>query len=204
MGTESLDKRLVQIAAAQKKNDRGLNYNSQRRRYGGDIQGIIDKLDYLKDLGISAIYLNPVFHAPSLHKYDAACYNHIDPYFGPDPEADLRIMADEDPADSKTWKWTSADKLFLSLLEKAHPRNMHIIIDGVFNHTGINFWVFKDLKKMGKASKFKDWYTVTSWDDPNTEENEFDYLGWIGVKDLPELKEDENGLIKPVKELDAE
>ncbi|KAA3659840.1 MAG: alpha-amylase, partial [Calditrichaeota bacterium] len=59
-----------------------------RRRYGGDLQGIIDKLDYLHDLGITAIYLNPVFDSPSLHKYDGASYHHIDPNFGPDPKGD--------------------------------------------------------------------------------------------------------------------
>ena len=55
-----------------------------RRRYGGDLQGILDRLDYIQDLGITAIYLNPVFQAPSLHKYDGATYHHIDPHFGPD------------------------------------------------------------------------------------------------------------------------
>jgi cyclomaltodextrinase / maltogenic alpha-amylase / neopullulanase len=65
--------------------------NLQRRRYGGDLQGVIDKLDYLKDLGINALYLNPIFTSPSLHKYDATGYHHVDPTFGPDPTGD-RIM----------------------------------------------------------------------------------------------------------------
>ena len=55
------------------------------RRYGGDLQGIINKLDYLKQLGINAIYLNPIFESPSLHKYDATMYHHVDNNFGPDP-----------------------------------------------------------------------------------------------------------------------
>jgi hypothetical protein len=63
------------------------------RRYGGDLQGVIDRLDYLKNLGINAIYFNPVFHARSLHKYDGSSFHHIDPYFGPDPAGDLAIMA---------------------------------------------------------------------------------------------------------------
>ena len=63
------------------------------RRYGGDLQGVIDKLDYLKQLGVNAIYLNPVFYAPSLHKYDGSALNHVDPYFGPDPKGDLALMA---------------------------------------------------------------------------------------------------------------
>ncbi len=56
------------------------------RRYGGDLQGVIDKLDYLAELGINTIYLNPVFHARSLHKYDGNSFHHVDPHFGPDPD----------------------------------------------------------------------------------------------------------------------
>src|SRR6185369_5706871 len=65
------------------------------RRYGGDLQGVIEKLDYLVNLGINTIYLNPVFYAKSLHKYDGASYHHIDPYFGPDPAGDLALMSKE-------------------------------------------------------------------------------------------------------------
>jgi glycosidase len=68
-----------------------------RRRYGGDLQGIIDKLDYLSELGITAIYLNPVFDSPSMHKYDGNSYHHIDPNFGPDPEGDRKL-------DSNKWQ----------------------------------------------------------------------------------------------------
>ncbi len=60
------------------------------RRCGGDLQGVLDKLDYLKDLGINALYFNPLFYADSMHKYDGNSYHHIDPYFGPDPKGDLR------------------------------------------------------------------------------------------------------------------
>lgn len=76
----------------------------QGRRYGGDIQGIIDKLDYLEDLGINALYLNPINDSPSLHKYDARYYHHVDIHFGPDPEGDKKIIAQEDPADPSTWQ----------------------------------------------------------------------------------------------------
>ena len=70
------------------------------RRYGGDLQGILDSLNYLCDLGITAIYLNPVSFAPSLHKYDASALHHVDPHFGPDPKGDLARLAGEteDPA----------------------------------------------------------------------------------------------------------
>ncbi|MGK9368355.1 glycoside hydrolase family 13 protein [Melioribacter sp. Ez-97] len=169
--------------------------NAGLRRYGGDIRGIIDKLDYLKELGITAIYLNPVFESPSLHKYDASMYHHIDNNFGPDPEGDKAIWEKENPEDPSTWQWTSADKLFLELIKEAHKRGIKIIIDGVFNHTGTNFWAFRDIVKNQQNSRYKDWYTIKKWDDPNTPENEFDYEGWYGVKDLPEIREDENGIV---------
>lgn len=166
-----------------------------RRRYGGDLQGVIDKLDYLEELGINAIYMNPVFDSPSLHKYDGASYHHIDPHFGPDPEGDKKLMASENPLDPNTWVWTAADKLALKLIEEAHKRDMRIIFDGVFNHMGINSFAFKDLKKNQQNSPYKDWFTVHSFDDP-AKGTSFDYEGWFGVKSLPEFKEDENGLVQ--------
>jgi cyclomaltodextrinase / maltogenic alpha-amylase / neopullulanase len=74
----------------EKENGKDIWFNIQRRRYGGDLEGILEKLDYLQEFGINAIYLNPVFEAPSLHKYDAATYHHVDPYFGPDPAGDKK------------------------------------------------------------------------------------------------------------------
>ena len=79
----------------EQQNERGFYYNAQLRRYGGDLQGIIDKLNYLRELGITAIYLNPVFESPSLHKYDAASYHHIDDNFGPDPQGDKQLIGGE-------------------------------------------------------------------------------------------------------------
>ena len=166
------------------------------RRYGGDLQGVIDRLDYLQDLGITAIYFNPLFEAASLHKYDASMFHHIDNNFGPDPEKDREIWAAENPGDPATWRWTTADSLFLNLIDQCHRRGIRVIIDGVFNHTGRAFWAFQDLLKHQQDSPYKDWYTVLSWDDPKTPENEFDYAGWAGVKDLPEIREDENGLLE--------
>jgi glycosidase len=112
--------------------------NVFERRYGGDIQGVIDKLDYLSDLGITAIYFNPVFDAISLHKYDASTYHHIDHTFGPDPHGDQELIKGE-TEDPGTWKWTSADSLFLRLIKEAHRRGIKVIIDGVFNHSGTRF-----------------------------------------------------------------
>ncbi|MFZ5947909.1 MAG: glycoside hydrolase family 13 protein [Stygiobacter sp.] len=170
------------------------------RRYGGDIQGIIDKLDYLQDLGITAIYLNPIFESPSLHKYDATMYHHIDNNFGPNPERDRKIWEEENPADPTTWEWTTADKLFLKLIDEVHKRGMKIIIDGVFNHMGLTSWAFQDVVKNQENSKFKNWFTIKRFDNPATPENEFDYEGWYGIKDLPEIREDENGIVEGPRE----
>jgi glycosidase len=154
------------------------------RRYGGDLEGVLNKLDYLNDLGINAIYFNPLFYSRSLHKYDGNSYHHIDPYFGPDPEGDFRLMAEE-TADPKTWQWTAADKMFLEVIKEAHKRGMHVIIDGVFNHTGRDFFAFKDIREKQERSAYKDWYQIESFDDPRTARNEFNYKGWWGHKTLP-------------------
>ncbi len=162
--------------------------NLQFRRYGGDLQGVIDKLDYLSDLGITAIYLNPINDAPSLHKYDARNYRHVDVNFGPDPGGDNKIMAAENPADSTTWKWTAADKLFLKLIREVHKRGMKIILDYSWNHTGTEFWAFKDIVKNQQKSPYKDWYTILSFDNPRTPQDEFKYKGWLNIMSLPEIK----------------
>lgn len=158
------------------------------RRYGGDLQGVIDKLDYISDLGVNAIYFNPLFYARSMHKYDGNSYHHIDPYFGPDPTGDMALIARE-TSDPKTWKWTAADKLFLDLLKQAHARGLRVIIDGVFNHTGRDFFAFKDLRANQGKSPYKDWYVVSSFDDPKTKRNEFSYKGWWGHATLPVFAE---------------
>lgn len=170
------------------------------RRYGGDLQGIINKLDYLKELGITAIYLNPIFESPSLHKYDATMYHHVDNNFGPDPEGDRKIWLSESDGEPDSWRWTSADKLFLDLINEVHKRDMKIIVDGVFNHMGLTSWAFQDIKKNQLNSKYKDWFTIKEWDDPSTEKNEFDWTGWANIRDLPEIREDENGIVAGPKE----
>ncbi len=156
------------------------------RRYGGDLQGVIDRLPYIESLGVNTIYFNPLFYARSLHKYDGNTFHHIDPYFGPDPEGDLALLSEED-ALSDTWVWTAADRLFLELLEAAHARDIRVIIDGVWNHTGRDFFAFQDLAENQEESPYKDWYIVRSFDDPSTEENEFSYKGWWDVETLPEF-----------------
>lgn len=160
----------------------------QHRRYGGDLQGVIDKLDYLQELGITSLYINPLNDAPSLHKYDARNYHHIDVNFGPDPAGDIKLMATENPADSKTWVWTSADKLFLKLIAEVHKRGMRIILDYSWNHTGVEFWAWRDVVKNQEKSLYKDWYDIIAYDDPKTPQNEFKYKGWLNIESLPELK----------------
>lgn len=170
-----------------------------RRRYGGDLQGVIDKLDYLQELGVTAIYLNPVFQSPSLHKYDSESYHHIDPNFGPDPDGDRKLITAENPLDPSTWVWTSADTLVLKLIEEVHKRDMKIIFDGVFNHLGYNSFAFQDVLKNQQNSPYKDWFIIKSWkDDENG--TKFDYEGWFGVKSLPELKEDSTGIVEGPKQ----
>ncbi len=161
----------------------------QFRRYGGDLQGVLDRLDYLQDLGVTALYFNPVNDAPSLHKYDARNYHHIDRNFGPDPRGDAARMAAEDPTDPATWGWTAADSLFLALVREVHRRGMRIILDYSWNHTGISFWAWRDVLEHQRASRFADWYEIERFDDPATADtNEFRYRGWVGVPWLPEWK----------------
>ena len=162
------------------------------RRFGGDLQGVIDKLDYLNELGVNAIYFNPLFHARSLHKYDGSSFHHIDPYFGPDPSGDMALTEGEteDPA---SWVWTSADRLFIDLLAQAKDRGIRVVIDGVWNHTGRGFFAFADLAENQQKSRFTDWYIVNEFDDPVTAENEFAYDAWWGFESLPEFANSADG-----------
>ncbi|RZJ68924.1 MAG: alpha-amylase [Flavobacterium sp.] len=183
----------------EKQNGKDIYFNLQRRRYGGDLQGIINKLDYLKSLGVDAIYLTPIFWSPSSHKYDALCYHHVDPTFGPDPEGDKAMMTKENPLDEKTWVWTKADLLALKLIKEVHSRGMRIIFDGVFNHMGVKSFAFKDVEKNQQNSAYADWFSIDSWNDAK-KGTTFQYKGWFGVKTLPEFKEDENGIVEGPKQ----
>ncbi|MDZ7312124.1 MAG: glycoside hydrolase family 13 protein [candidate division KSB1 bacterium] len=173
----------------EKANGKDFYYNAARRRFGGDLQGIIDKLDYLKELGVDAIYLNPIFEAPTLHKYDGERHHHVDNNFGPNPDKDRTLWEQEIFDDPNTWKWTTADSLFLKLIAEVHARKMRIIIDGVFNHVGVTNVAFRDVMRNGPESPYNEWFKIKRWDDPATPENEFAYAGWYGVKDLPEVLE---------------
>jgi len=105
--------------------------------FGGDLQGIYEKLDYLKVLGVNTIYLTPIFESLSNHKYNIDDYLKIDEHFGD-------------------------EEIFEKLVNKAHDKDMKIILDAVFNHSGFNFFAFEDLRKRGENSKYKDWYIYDS------------------------------------------
>lgn len=106
--------------------------------FGGDLEGIISKLDYLRDLGISGIYLTPINKSPSSHKYDTSDYTEIDPHFG-------------------------TDATMIQLVEEAHRRGIRIMLDGVFNHSGAQFEPWLDVQKNGKRSKYFDWFMINEW-----------------------------------------
>lgn len=127
-----------------------------REFYGGDLQGIWDKLDYLQDLGVEVLYLNPIFVSPSNHKYDIQDYDYVDPHYGKiveDCEGGLLNHGDRENAHAAKYIRRVTDKrnleasneLFAKLVEEIHRRGMKIILDGVFNHCGsFNKWMDRE------------------------------------------------------------
>lgn len=133
---------------------------STRNFFGGDLRGIVSRLDYVASLGVNALYLNPVFMSGSNHKYNTRDYLRIDPAFG--DETVLR-----------------------ELVDSCHARGIRVILDGVFNHTGVDFFAFADLKKNGAHSPYAGWYNVRSFPvGPVTKPN---YDCWWGFGSLPKL-----------------
>lgn len=130
---------------------------------GGDLNGIIQKFDYLLDLGINAIYLNPIFSSAANHRYHTNDYYKIDSTLG--------SLAD-----------------FKVLIDVAHSNNVKVILDGVFNHTGRGFFAFNDILENGPQSRFIDWYHVNNFPlnafSGGQAEN---YQAWWNLKDLPKL-----------------
>ncbi len=161
---------------------------AQLRRYGGDLQGVRDKIDYLDSLGVTAIYFNPLNDAPSLHKYDARSWLHIDPTFGPDPAGDRALIASETWDDPSTWTMTAADRMFVDVVSDFHARGIRVVLDYSWNHTGREHPAMQDVIAKGEASEYADWYW-TEFDDPSTLTDEFSVQGWFGVFELPELRE---------------
>lgn len=179
-----------------------------RRRYGGDLQGLTSELDSLKHLGVTALYLTPVFQARSLHKYDASDFRHIDCTLG-DPGSPSQPWSPDgsESIDPATWRWTPADRYFLdTLLPAAHRRGMRIVLDGVWNHTGIDFWAFRDVRARGKTSPFAGWYQV-SFSSPDATTGTpggalQSWQSWNGLNGtLPKFRHTDDGsdLVAPVK-----
>lgn len=128
--------------------------------YGGDLRGVIEKLSYLKELGVNLIYLTPVFKSTTNHKYNTKDYFDIDPQFGTINEA-------------------------RELVEKAHNNGIKIIFDAVFNHSGSDFFAFKDLIKNQQQSKYKEWYFIDSW--PVSQAKDKYYTFANGCENMPKL-----------------
>ncbi|MFQ5637358.1 MAG: glycoside hydrolase family 13 protein [bacterium] len=169
------------------------------RRFGGDLLGVIEKLPYLKNLGVDVIYFNPIFEAPSADKYDATTFHHVDNNFGYDRDGDW-VAIQFQKEDPESWTWSQADLVFLELVQKAHEMGLRIVIDAVFNHCGDSFWAFQHVRTNQQNSPYQDWFEITAWDDPATPDtSEFDYRCWLELKNLPVFRKDENGLVEPVK-----
>ncbi|MBQ3656057.1 MAG: glycoside hydrolase family 13 protein [Bacteroidales bacterium] len=166
-------------------NRKSLKMNVLRRRYCGDLQGVISKLEYLAGLGITALYFTPLQFSPSLHKYDGTNFLHIDPFLGTDALNDKQIIKNEDFLDFENAKWTSADLLALMMIEKAHSLGMKVIFDGVFNHIGYNSVPFQDVMKNREKSRFKDWFFIDF--EKSTKKKLVYEKFWGCVKEMPKL-----------------
>jgi glycosidase len=173
-----------------------------RRRFGGDLQGVVQRLDHLQSLGVTGLYLCPVFHAQSLHKYEAADHRHIDPTLGhpgdPGPMGNARSAIIHDPsetADPATWRWTADDRYLLETLRpEARERNLRVVLDGVWNHVGLWNWAFMDVVEHGVNSPYAEWFECR-FDDTGT------LVGWEGWSQpngaLPEFKHTDDGDLNP-------
>lgn len=132
---------------------------------GGDLYGIAEKLDYLKDLGITALYLNPIFASASNHRYHTFDYYAVDPLLGGNDA--LRF-----------------------LLDKAHRKNMRVILDGVFNHASRGFWQFHHVLECGDGSPYKDWFHF----DPERLSGKKHWGAYPGPSELKALQHGEDSL----------
>lgn len=133
---------------------------------GGDLAGIEQRLDYLLDLGVNAIYLNPIFLSPTNHRYHTTDYYHIDP-------------------------WLGSSGQFSSFIRAAHQKNIRVILDGVFNHCSRGFFAFNDLLENEAESPYRGWFHVRRFPlrafEPGRARN---YSAWWGYKSLPKFNTD--------------
>jgi neopullulanase len=133
---------------------------------GGDLLGVVERLDYLVDLGVTALYFNPIFQSTANHRYHTHDYHRVDPLLG-------------------------GNAAFRRLLDEAHRRGMRVVLDGVFNHASRGFFQFNHILENGAASPYLDWFTVTGWPlyayDTHHKPN---YVAWWGLHALPKLNTD--------------
>ena len=191
-----------------------------REFYGGDIAGVMRKLDYLQDLGVEAIYLNPIFVSPSNHKYDIQDYDYIDPHFGRivkndgenlqrDENGNLIIHDPEHPNKDATRyicrvtdkeNLEASNQLFIEFVEEVHRRGMKVILDGLFKHCGsFNKWldrecIYEDApgyEKGAFVSKDSPYRTFFKFREDTWPYN-VNYDGWWGHDTLPKLNYEES------------
>lgn len=176
--------------------------------YGGDLQGVWDKLDYIKSLGVEVIYLNPIFVSPSNHKYDCQDYEHIDPHFGKIVK-DGGGLVDKNAADNKEAELyvrrsasrenlEASDAFFAKFVQAVHDRGMRVILDGVFNHCGsFNKWLdaegiyehsgdYEPGAYVSKDSPYRSFFQFHDESDDAWPYNRT-YDGWWGHDTLPKL-----------------
>ena len=178
-----------------------------REFYGGDLQGIMNKLDYLQDLGVEVIYLNPIFVSPSNHKYDCQDYDYVDPHYGRIVEdCNEGILLGDDRDNSHAWKYIrrvtdkknleASNELFAKLTAEIHRRGMKIILDGVFNHCGsFNKWMDREriyenqegYPKGAYISADSPYRNFFSFNDQNAWPYNNSYDGWWAHDTLPKL-----------------
>ncbi len=174
--------------------------------YGGDLKGIWDKLDYLQDLGVEVLYLNPIFVSPSNHKYDSQDYDYIDPHYGVIVEDGGECLPEGDNDNSHASKYIhrvvnkknleASNRFFAEFVEEVHRRGMKIILDGVFNHCGsFNKWL--DRERLYEHTEGYEKGAYVSGDSPYRSFFKFNYEhgwpyneyydGWWGHDTLPKL-----------------
>ncbi len=177
-----------------------------REFYGGDLKGIMDKLDYLQELGIEVIYLNPIFVSPSNHKYDCQDYEYVDPHIGVIVADDERLLPEGDHDNTHAYKYIrrvtdkrnleASNALFARLVKEIHRRGMKVILDGVFNHCGsFNKWmdrerIYEDQKGYPPGayeSADSPYVSFFKFEDMSAWPYNATYDGWWGHETLPKL-----------------
>lgn len=176
-----------------------------REFYGGDLMGVKKKLDYLQQLGIEAIYLNPIFVSPSNHKYDIQDYDYVDPHYGVIVRDEGEVLKEWDTNNQHASRYKcrvtdkinleASNQLFIELVEEVHKRGMKLILDGVFNHCGsYNKWLDREriyegqqgYEKGAYVSEKSPYHSFFKYRESNWPYNE-KYDGWWGHNTLPKL-----------------